>query len=81
MSVIYLTQSVVLPAGSLSRLRQSPGSTRVAYRNNVHPDQDFDGVVGWNPLLDSQLPTVLNAGIRGALVDAEGALEWQSLTQ
>lgn len=53
----------------------------MAYRNNVHPDQDFDGVVGWNPLLDSQLPTVLNAGIRGALVDAEGALEWQSLTQ
>lgn len=53
----------------------------MAYRDNVHPDQDFDRVVGRNPLLDSQLPTVLDAGIRGALVDAEGALEPQSMTQ
>lgn len=53
----------------------------MAYRNNVHPNQDFDRVVGWNPLLDSQLPTVLNARILGAFVDAEGALEPQSTTQ
>ena len=50
------------------------------HRNNVHPDQDFDGVVGWNPLLDSQLLAVLDAGILGAFVDAEGALEPQSTT-
>lgn len=53
----------------------------MAHRNNVHPDQDFDGVVGWNPLLDSQLPTVLDAGILRAFVDAEGALEPQSTTR
>lgn len=53
----------------------------MAHRNNVHPDQDFDGVVWWNPLLDSQLPTVLDAGILQAFVDAEGALEPQSTTR
>jgi hypothetical protein len=49
----------------------------MAHRNNVHSDQDLDGVVGWNPLLDSQLPAILRDGILRAFVDAEGALEPQ----
>lgn len=81
MSAVYPTQSVVPRHGSLSRLRQSLRVNKVAYRNDVHPDEDFDRVVRGNPLLDSQLPTVLSAGILGALVDAEGALERQSMTQ
>lgn len=53
----------------------------MAYRDNVHPDQHLDGVIGWNSLLDSQLPTVLWGRILGAFVDAEGALEPQNVSQ
>lgn len=52
----------------------------MTHRNNVHPDQDLHRVIGWNPLLDSQLPLVLRARFFGAFVDAEGALETQSET-
>ena len=49
--------------------------TGLTHRHNIHPDQDWDRVVGWNPLLDSQRPAVLHAGRFRAFVDAEGALE------
>lgn len=52
----------------------------MAHRDNVYSDQHCDGVTGWNPLLDSQLPAVLRARIVGAFVDAEGALEPQNAT-
>lgn len=52
----------------------------MAHRNNVDPDQDFDRIAGWDALLDSQLPTVLNAGLLEAFVDAEGTLEPQNVT-
>lgn len=44
------------------------------YCHNVHPDQDFDGVVWWYPEQNLRLPSVHQAGIFRTFVDAERAL-------